>query len=265
MYVKHGDVLSGSLTDAAVWSFVAMVPVVLSAWIGLRFKPSKKITAYFLAFSSGMLIALLSYDLVEEAFRISGPYYALMGLFLGLLTYQFSNYWISRSGVKRRQSVSCGGVGHLSLEQQNERRTALALLIGAVLDGIPESMSIGITFLENPLVSNSVILAVAVANIPEGLASGAGLRRSGMSPFKILLMWSSVVIACVISSVLAWLLMKDAPDAVKGLITAFAGGGVLAMTFQAIIPEAYEEIKDWIGLLAGVGFAIAFLVSHMYH
>ena len=257
--------MSGSLTDAAFWSFVAMVPVVVSAWVGLTFKPSKKVTAYFLAFSSGMLIALLSYDLVEEAFRVSGPYYAVMGLFMGLIAYQFSNYLVSRLGVKRRQSVNCGGIGHLSLEQQNERSTALALLIGAALDGIPESMSIGITFLQNPLVSSSVILAVAVANIPEGLASGAGLRRSGMSRTKILFMWSSVVVVCVISAALAWLLMKEAPDAMKGLITAFAGGGVLAMTFQAIIPEAYEEIKDWIGLIAGVGFAIAFLVSHMYH
>ena len=260
-----GSVLSGSLTDAAFWSFVAMLPVVVSAWVGLTFKPSKKVTAYFLAFSSGMLIALLSYDLVEEAFRVSGPYYAVMGLFMGLIAYQFSNYLVSRLGVKRRQSVNCGGIGHLSLEQQNERSTALALLIGAALDGIPESMSIGITFLQNPLVSSSVILAVAVANIPEGLASGAGLRRSGMSRTKILFMWSSVVVVCVISAALAWLLMKEAPDAMKGLITAFAGGGVLAMTFQAIIPEAYEEIKDWIGLIAGVGFAIAFLVSHMYH
>jgi ZIP family zinc transporter len=75
-------------------------------------------------------------------------------------------------------------------------------------------------------------------------------------------MWSSVVIVCVISAALAWMLMKDAPDAMKGFITGFAGGGVLAMTFQAIIPEAYNEIKDWIGLIAGVGFAVAFLVSH---
>ena len=111
-----------------------MVPVVLSAWVGLSFKPSKKITGYFLAFSSGMLIALLSYDLVEEAFRISGPYYALMGLFMGLLAYQFSNYLVSGSGIKRRHSSSSGGIGHLTLEQQNERSTALALLIGAALD-----------------------------------------------------------------------------------------------------------------------------------
>jgi ZIP family zinc transporter len=257
--------MSGTAFDAAIWSFVAMVPVVISAWIGLKFKPSKKLTGYFLALSSGMLIALLSYDLVEEAFRVSGPYYALIGLFMGLIVYQLSNYLVAIWGVKRRQSVKCGGVGHLSLEQQNERSTALALLIGAALDGIPESMSIGISFLENPLVSSSVILAVAVANIPEGLASGAGLRRSGMSSTKIIFMWSSVVMVCVISAALAWMLMKEAPDAMKGMITAFAGGGVLAMTFQAIIPEAYEEIKDWIGLIAGVGFAIAFLVSHSLH
>ena len=257
--------IGGSAVDAAIWSFVAMVPVVISAWLGLKFQPSKKVIGYFLAFSSGMLIALLSYDLVEEAFRISGPYNALIGLFLGLIAYQASNYLVARFGVKRRQSVKCGGIGHLSIEQQQERSTAIALLIGAALDGIPESMSIGITFLENPLVSSSVVLAVAVGNIPEGLASGAGLKRSCVSRLNILLMWSAVVVVCVASSVLAWLLMKEAPDAIKGIITAFAGGGVLAMTFQAIIPEAYEEIKDWIGLIAGVGFAIAFLVSHAFY
>ena len=59
--------------------------------------------------------------------------------------------------------------------------------------------------------------------------------------------------------------MKDAPNAIKGLITAFAGGGVMAMTLQAIIPEAYEEIKDWLSVVGGFGFAIAFLVAHLFH
>ena len=255
----------GTVIDAAIWSFAAMFPVVISAWCGIKLKPSKKIVGYFLGFSSGMLIALLSYDLVEEAFRISGPYYAVQGLFLGLISYQMSNHLAAKFGGDRRESVTCGGIGHLTLEQQKDRSTAIALLIGAALDGIPESMSIGIAFLENPLVSSSVVLAVAVGNIPEGLASGAGLQRSGVSRLNILLIWSAVVVVCVTSSVLAWLLMKEAPDAMKGIITAFAGGGVLAMTFQAIIPEAYEEIKDWIGLIAGVGFAIAFLVSHAFY
>jgi ZIP family zinc transporter len=257
--------VSGSAFDATVWAFVAMAPVAISAWFGLSLNPNKKITAYFLALSSGMLIALLSYDLVEEAFRMSGPYYALIGLFLGLLAFQFANDLIALAGVKRRQSIKCGGLGHLSSVQIQDRNTGLALLVGATLDGIPESMSIGISFLDNPLVSSSVILAVAVANIPEGLASGAGLKRSGVSRINIMFLWSAVVILCMISSFMAFSLMKDAPASIKGLITAFAGGGVLAMTFQSIIPEAYEGIKDRIGLVGGIGFAIAFIVSHVFH
>ena len=256
--------MSGTALDAAIWSLVAMVPVVISAWFGLKFLPSKKITGYFLALSSGMLIALLSYDLVEEAFRISGPYFAMLGLFLGLIAYQVSNYLVAKFGVTRRQSAKCGGIGHLSIEQQQERSTAIALLIGAALDGIPESMSIGITFLENPLVSSSVVLAVAVGNIPEGLASGAGLKRSGLKPFKILTIWSLVVFACVLAAVAAHSLMGGLSPFAKAAMTAFAGGGVLAMTLNNVIPEAYEDVHDQISILGGIGFAIAFIVSHLF-
>ena len=86
-----------------------------------------------------------------------------------------------------------------------------------------------------------------------------------MSRTNILLIWLGVVVLCVLSSAMAFIVMKDAPNAIKGLITAFAGGGVMAMTLQAIIPEAYEEIKDWLSVIGGCGFAIAFLVSHLFH
>ena len=255
----------GTLFDAMFWSFVAMVPVLIAAWLGLSIMPSRRISAFFLALSAGMLIALLSYDLVEEAFRVAGIWIALFGFMAGLFAYIGANQIVAQVGVRRRHSAKCGGIGHLTPLQQKERNTAMALVIGAALDGIPESMSIGISFLENPLVSSSVILAVAVANIPEGLASGAGLKRSGVSRLTILAVWLSVVVVCVLSSGIAFVVMDDAPNAVKGLVTAFAGGGVMAMTFQAVIPEAYEEIKDWLSVIGGSGFAIAFLVSHLFH
>ena len=251
--------------DAMFWSFVAMVPALISAWLGLKLMPSRKISAFFLAMSAGMLIALLSYDLVEEAFRIAGIGSALGGFMAGLIGYIGANYIIAKIGVRRRCSSKCGGIGHLTPQQQKEINTSMGLVIGAAIDGIPESMSIGISFLENPIVSASVILAVAVANIPEGLASGAGLKRSGVTQKGILTLWISVVIVCLISAIVAFVAMKDAPNTIKGLITAFAGGGVMAMTLQAVIPEAYEEIKDWLSVLGGSGFAIAFLVSHVFH
>ena len=254
----------GTVIDAILWSFVAMVPVLISAWLGMTLMPSRRISAFFLALSAGMLIALLSYDLVEEAFRIAGIWSALGGFLAGLLGYIVTNRLIEGIGVRRRCSPKCGGIGHLTQEQQKDLNTSMALVIGAAIDGIPESMSIGISFLENPLVSASVILAVAVANIPEGLASGAGLKRSGVRKSGILSIWISVVVVCVLSAAIAFIAMKDAPNTVKGLITSFAGGGVMAMTLQAVIPEAYEEIKDWLSVIGGSGFAIAFLVSHLF-
>ena len=159
----------GTLFDATFWSFVAMIPVVISAWLGLKIMPSRRVSAFFLALSAGMLIALLSYDLVEEAFWVGGIWVALCGFMGGLFSYIGANQIVAKIGVKRRCSANCGGIGNLTPDQQEERNVSMALVIGAALDGIPESMSIGISFLKNPLVSASVILAVAVANIPEGL------------------------------------------------------------------------------------------------
>jgi ZIP family zinc transporter len=255
----------GTVFDAMFWSFVAMIPVVIAAWFGLALMPSRRVSAFFLALSAGMLIALLSYDLMQEAFRVGGIWTALFGFMAGLVSYIGANQIVAQAGIRRRCSANCGGIGHLTPLQQKERDTSMALVIGAALDGIPESMSIGISFMENPLVSASVILAVAVANIPEGLASGAGLKRSGFTRLRILSVWLGVVVVCVLSSGLAFVVMKDASNVIKGLITAFAGGGVMAMTFQTVIPEAYEEINDWLSVIGGFGFAVAFLVSHLFH
>ena len=257
-------VASGTIFDAALWSFVAMVPVLLSAWVGLKFSPGKRITSLLLALSSGLLIALLSYDLVEVAFRIGGIAPSLGGFAMGIIVYIVANRIIANGGIGRRNSRDCGGLGDLSEDQLADRNASIALVVGAVLDGIPESMSIGITFLDNALVSASVVLAVAVANIPEGLASGVGLKRSGFGAKKILLIWSAVVLGCVAASITAYIAMKDVSASAKAALTAFAGGGVLAMTFNTIVPEAYEETHDSISILGGVGFATAFVVSHIF-
>ena len=255
----------GTTLDAMVWSFVAMVSALIAAGLGAMFQPSKKFTAVFLAFSGGLLISLLCFDLMQVALETGGLPAALGGFSLGLLTYVLMNRGLTQRGIKRRCSAATGGLKVLDAEQQEEQATAMALVFGAALDGIPESMSIGISLLENPLVSISVISAVAVANLPEGLASGAGLRRSGFSLRRILSIWALVVLVCVIAGGLAHALMASASDVIKAMMTAFAGGGVLAMTLQTVIPEAYEETHDFVSILGGLGFAVAFCVVALLH
>ena len=77
--------------------------------------------------------------------------------------------------------------------------------------------------------------------------------------------WLVVVLLCVVASGLAHSMMESAPAALKATVTAFAGGGVLAMTLQTVIPEAYEETHDSVSLLGGLGFAMAFCIVVLFH
>jgi ZIP family zinc transporter len=108
-----------------------------------------------------------------------------------------------------------------------------------------------------------VIAGVFIANIPEGLASGAGLSRTGMSQRRILLIWGLVTLACTVSSWLAFVLLRESGPFVQATLMSIAGGGILAMTLQTVVPEAFDGTNDLISVLGAIGFAVVFTLSHV--
>ena len=252
----------GTPYEAFGWAFLATASLLISAWIGSFSHPSKRITAVMLAFSAGLLISLLSYDLLEVAYETAGLVPALFGFFVGLCLFVLFNRLLQSRGVQRRCSVTHGGLRQESPDD-SAQTAGMALVIGALIDGIPEAASIGISLLENRIVSLSVIISVAITNIPEGLASGAGLQRSGWHLKTILLMWGGVVLICSFTSLLSFVFLKDTGPILQGALIALAGGGVLAMTLQTVVPEAFEETHDMVSILGGSGFAIAFVLSRL--
>jgi len=256
---------TGTLLEATGWAFIAMAPAMLAAWYGLTYRPGKRLIAIFLAFSSGLLISTLSFDLVEEAAKTSGVTVAVIGLLVGVASYLAVNAVIKHIGITRRTSAKCGGLGKLTPQQQELRNVSLVIAFGVLLDGIPESIGIGLSFLENGLVPAAFVAAAALANIPEGLASGTGLSKSQMKTSTILGIWTVVVLACVFSAVIAMATMHNADSQWKSGIMAFAGGGVLAMTLEAVIPEAYAETHHWVSILGATGFIVSFCLSHAFH
>ena len=257
--LSHHQVTSGTWQDSLFWAFISSISLVLASIVGAKYQPGEKRTSYLLAFTSGVLIALLSYDLMEVSFNISGYLPTTIGFFLGILIYILTNRWVESLGCKSRHSAKHGGC-----HKEGKKPPSFSLLIGALIDGLPEAASIGISLLENKIVSASVIAAVALANIPEGLASGAGLKKSGFSYKNIIFIWSLVVIACTLSSFLSYTFLKDVEPYIQATLIAFAGGGVLAMTLQTVVPEAYKEANDFIGLFGGLGFLFVFLLSHLF-
>ena len=185
--------------------------------------PPKRVTALFLAFSSGLLISLLCFDLMRVALDIGGIVPALTGFFLGLISYVALNRIICARGIKRRCSANCGGVGNLTEEQQEEHAQPWRCCSERLwMEFLSQSAS-GFLLLDNPLVSVSVIAAIASRTSRKAWPVG-GLRRSGFSLSRIFRIWSVVVLLCVIAAVMAHVLMESAPVAFKAITTAFAGG-----------------------------------------
>ena len=131
----------------------------------------------------------------------------------------------------------------------------------AVLDGIPESAVIGISLLEGSGVGVAVLAAVFLSNLPESISSSTGMKMAGSSTGHVVAVWSVVVVVGAISAALGYALLDGASGNTVGLIQAFAGGAVLTMLADTMMPEAFRRGGDAVGLVTVLGFALAYLLS----
>src|SRR5688572_11558429 len=123
------------MLQAAWWGFVGGIALLLGAVAGLRLPVSQRVIGLVMAFGAGVLISALAFELTEEAFRAGGTDAVALGLAAGALAF-FAGDWIvdRRGGEDRKRS---GG--------QQAGGAAGAIVVGAMLDGVPESVAIGIT------------------------------------------------------------------------------------------------------------------------
>jgi zinc transporter, ZIP family len=237
--------------EAAFWGFVGGVALLVGAGIGLRIGASQRIIALVMAFGSGVLVSALAFELTDEAFQRGGTDAVALGLAAGALAF-FAGDWVvdHRGGQDRKRS---GG--------QQSDGSAGGIVVGAMLDGIPESVAIGVSLLEGGGVSVAVVVAVFLSNVPESLSAATGLRRAGHSSRWILGLWLGVAVISALAAGLGYAVLGDASANVIGFIQAFAAGAILTMLADTMMPEAFEGGGRVVGLATVLGFAIAFLLS----
>ena len=237
--------------EAALWGALGASSLLLGAAIGLAVSLPRRAIGLILGFGAGTLISALAFELTEEAFELGGADAVAIGLALGGLA-----YFAGDSVIERR-----GGGNRMSSMGEQRDSAASALLLGAVLDGIPESAVIGITLLEGSGVGVAVLAAVFLSNLPESLSSSTGMRMAGQSVGHVLAVWSIVVIVAAISAALGYGLLDGASGNTIAVIQAFAGGAVLTMLADTMIPEAHKHSGNAVGLFVVLGFALAYLLS----
>lgn len=135
----------------------------------------------------------------------------------------------------------------------------LAIFIGALLDGIPESVVIGSSFVSLESFRFTFLAAVFLSNLPEAIASAVGMKQAGFSQIRIFSLWGSLVLAGGMAAAFGNIVLADAAPTALTLVGAVAGGGILAMVSSVMMPEAYEDGGPSVGLATIAGFLFAFL------
>jgi zinc transporter, ZIP family len=239
------------MLEAGAWGLIGASSLLIGAVAGLLLRIPTRAVGLILGFGAGTLISAVAFELTDEAYNLGGADVVTLGLALGALTYFTGDELLARRGAEDR----------MSMRGEPSEDSATALVLGAVLDGIPESAVIGLSLLAGGGVAVPVLAAVFLSNLPESISSSAAMRRAMVGTGHVLRVWLGVTLISGVAAAAGYALLDGASDDWIGLIEAFAGGAVLTMLADTMMPEAFREGGRVAGLFTVLGFALAYLLS----
>jgi zinc transporter, ZIP family len=241
--------------EAGLWGLLGGTALVLGALVAWFVRVSQEVVAAVMAFGAGVLISAVAFDLIQEAAASGGLPATATGFLGGALVYVAANAALARHGARHRKRSG------KQPSEQEQAGSGRAIAVGALIDGIPESVALGIGLLGGGSVSVSMLAAVFISNVPEGLSSAAGMKANDRSARYVFGVWGGIAVASGLSALLGYAALGDASPQVVAVITAVAAGAILTMIADTMIPEAYASTHDWTGLITTMGFLTAFAIS----
>jgi zinc transporter, ZIP family len=238
------------VAEAFGWGALGAAALLAGALIAYLLTPSRMVIAVVMALGTGLLIGSVSFELVDDALQHQDVAWVALMVLLGAAVFTVGDWLLSRRGGGERKDPTGA---------QADGR-ALAIVLGSVLDGIPESFVLGLTVLQGG-VSLALLVAVALSNLPEGMSSSSGLKAAGWPRERVLTVWSVVVLVSALAAAAGYVTLDPASGRTGALVEAFAGGALLAMLANSLLPEAYAVEGVVTGPLVVLGFAVSLALS----
>lgn len=242
--------------QAGLWGLLGASSLMIGAAAAYLFRLPQRLSAGVMAFGCGVLISAVAYDLLEDGFEEGGIWPVAIGAIGGSLAYTVADWLVSRSGGNDRKRST-------KPKSDSNHGGGLAVAIGSLLDGIPESVVLGLGLLTGKGVSIAMLAAIFLSNFPEGLSSALGMKNAGRSTAYVFGLWSGIVVLSGAASLVGAAALNGAPDSMIAVIKATAAGALLTMIVDTMIPEAVEGEHKGTGLLVVAGLLVAFALSNL--
>ncbi|MGI9135606.1 MAG: ZIP family metal transporter [Candidatus Nanopelagicales bacterium] len=250
------------MLEAALFGALAQSALLVGALLVWKFPRLKKpaIVGGLMAFGAGAVISAVSIDLVAVSYDEAGELPTALGIAIGCVTYFLIIKLLERKHVDEQPGTAiatahaeAGAEGHGATKQE-----ARNLTVGMVIDGVPESVAVGLTLHTAVIgVSAALVGSIFIAAIPEAIGIAAALLAGGIAISSVLLRFSMIVIIGAVFAALGYSLLYGASDSTQAIIQSIAAGALLVVVIDEMIPIAVRSIKGWAGILGVAGFVFS--------
>ena len=272
---------------AALWGTIGSFALLIGGFFGYKYNIPKKVIAMLTAFSAGMLISAVCFELLFEAYSYGNIYPTAIGFVAGVVIFTVIDAYIQKHSIEKYKKDYKSNISKMTNTENvytNTKREfnkfiplkhrpthyfnkyqvqGLTTVVGALLDGIPEAIAIGLTFFIGGPISIALLFSVLIANSFEGLSASLNMRLGGWKGKNIIGIWILVIALTAISAMLSYIIFSHTDKHILAGALGVASGALLAMIADTMLPEAFNEMHEWTGLVMALGFLLSFILSHM--
>jgi len=253
-----------NLAGSAAWGAAVAASLGLGATAAAFLRVPEQIAARLTAFGGGILLAAVALELVPQADVQAGAWLTAAGLLGGTVIYVWADVWLTRDRSmrthRRRAHAAAAGRTMAAQGDQDEAARGEAIAAGLFIDGVPESLALGLTIADGQ-VGLALLAGILVGNLVEAYGAAHPIIQGGHPRRFAIGLLAGIGVALAGATILGGTLLADASGAVVGTAQAVASGAVLAVVSISIIPYAFGEVNTRVAFAATAGFVAGYLLS----
>lgn len=245
--------MSDIIKTTLIGLFFGTFGTTLGGIIGVSFKKtSNRFLSFILSFASGLMLAVVCFDLIPESMELTNISNTILGVILGVLCMMICDVIVNKKFTLKNND-----------NKNNLLKTGIIVSIGLALHNFPEGLAIGSGFEASITLGYSLALAICLHDIPEGISMGVPMKNGGMKKSKVIFY---VIMSGIATGIGAFFgaLIGVISQTFIAFCLAFAGGAMLYIVSGELIPESNSLYKGKIPVIGNIlGYIIGIFATRL--